>query len=53
MPLESLLIKLSDINYKGVFSLNVEPKSLGAGDDTMVLQKLEQAKAYLAKYFKN
>lgn len=53
MPLESLLIKLSDIKYKGVFALNVDPKSLGAGDDAIVLQNLERAKNYLAKYFKN
>lgn len=51
-PLESLLIKLSEIKYKGVFSLNLDPKALGAGDNEMVLQNLERAKNYLAKYFK-
>ena len=30
MPLESLLIKLKEIKYQGIFSLQVDPKSLGA-----------------------
>lgn len=52
MPLESLLIKLSDVKYNGVFSLQVDPKSLGAGDDELVVKNLERAKKYLYKYFK-
>lgn len=51
MPLESLLIKLKDIDYKGNFTLQVDPKYLGAGDDELVLKNLERAKAYLEKYF--
>lgn len=51
MPLESLLIKLKDIDYKGFFSLNIDPKSLGAGDDDLVLKNLARAKEYLHRYF--
>ena len=31
MPLESLLIKLQEINYTGHFSVAVDPKALMAG----------------------
>lgn len=51
MPLESLLIKLKDVKFSGMFSLQVDPKALGAGDDDLVLKNLERAKAYLYKYF--
>ncbi len=52
MPLESLLIKLSELEYNGIFSLAVSPESLGAGwSDREVLEKLEKAKKYLIKYF--
>ena len=52
MPLESLFIKLSELEYSGIFSLAVEPDSLGAGwSDREVLEKLEKAKKYLGKYF--
>lgn len=30
MPIESLLIKLKDIEYSGYFSLSVSPEALGA-----------------------
>jgi hypothetical protein len=51
MPLESLLIKLSDINYTGDFALSVDPRVISAGDDTTVIKRLEQAHAFLGKYF--
>lgn len=51
MPLESLLIKLKDIEYKGNFSLQVLPKSLYAGDDKKVIAKLLEARNYLDRYF--
>lgn len=50
-PLESLLIKLRDAGYKGLFTLKVSPKELGSGDDRAVLKKLAQAKAYFEKHF--
>lgn len=52
MPLESLLIKLADGGYKGDFTLKVAPKELGVGDDKNVLGKLEEAKEYFQKHFK-
>ena len=51
MPLESLLIKLSDGGYKGDFTLKVAPKELGAGDDASVLKKLGETKEYFLKHF--
>lgn len=51
MPLESLLIKLREINFDGHFTLSVNPKSLGAGEDNLVLKYLENAKKFLYKYF--
>jgi len=51
MPLESLLIKLRDIGYSGMFSLHVNPESLEAGQDDKVIARLEEAKRYLRKYF--
>lgn len=51
MPLESLLIKLTEWGYKGDFTLKVAPKELGAGDDATVLKKLEEAKGYFSKHF--
>lgn len=51
MPLESLLIKLSDGGYKGDFTLKVAPKELGAWDDEVVLKKLGEAKEYFLKHF--
>jgi sugar phosphate isomerase/epimerase len=51
MPLESLLIKLSDIDYTGDFALSVDPRVISAGDDATVIKRLEQAHAFLGKYF--
>ncbi len=51
MPLESLLIKLSEWGYKGDFTLKISPKELGAWDDALVLKRLEEAKKYFLKHF--
>lgn len=51
MPLESLLIKLSDINYSWHFSLSVDPKELSAGEDEEVVQKLRDVESFLLKYY--
>jgi len=51
MPLESLLIKLSDGGYKGNFTLKVAPKELLVEDDANVLKKLEEAKDFFQKHF--
>lgn len=50
-PLESLLIKLKDVKFNGIFSLQIDPSSLSAGDDEAVLKNLERAKSYLYKYY--
>ena len=52
MPLESLLIKLSEVEYNGYFVLDVNPKSLSAGDDTEVIKRLGEAGKFLSKYYK-
>ena len=51
MPLESLLIKLKDIEFDGNFSLSISPGSISAGDDELVLKYLANAKKFLYKYF--
>lgn len=52
MPLESLLIKLSELEFRGNFALQIDPKALGAGDDEKVVYRLKEAKKYLEKYFR-
>lgn len=51
MPLESLLIKLQELGYKGSFSLDVSSGELDVGEDEKVLRKLSEAKAFFEKYF--
>jgi len=51
MPLESLLIKLSDIGYTWNFTLSIDPKSLWAWDDDLVIQKLKEVEVFLLKYY--
>lgn len=53
MPLESLLIKLSEVGYNGYFSLSVNPQSLSAWeDDTTVIAQMGQCRIFLSKYFR-
>ena len=52
MPLESLLIKLGELEYDGHFALDVDPKYLEVGEDATVIRKLQDAKKFLAKYYK-
>ncbi len=51
MPLESLLIKLSELGYRGSFSLEVTPHELHAGNDDEVLRRLSEAKHFWEKYY--
>lgn len=52
MPLESLLIKMQDIGYKGHFTLSVSPESLMAWEtEETVLKRMDQARDFLSKYF--
>lgn len=39
MPLETLLIRLKDGGYKRNFTLKIDPKSLGVGDNEAVLSR--------------
>lgn len=50
MPLESLLIRMKEAWYTWVFALDVDPRTLDAGDDELVIKNLEKAKAFLEKY---
>lgn len=53
MPLESLLIKLKEINYSGYFSLSVKPSELKAWEeDSVVIAQLKKCRVFLEKYFK-
>ncbi len=52
MPLESLFIKLTDVEYDGHFALDVDAKWLEAWDDKIVVERLMEAKKFLAKYYK-
>lgn len=49
-PVESLLVKLKDAGYKGIFTLKVNPKELEVGNDSAVIKHLTEAKAYYEKY---
>lgn len=52
MPLESLLIRLKENAYKGLFTLKISPKELGVGKDELVLKRLEESKVFFEKHFK-
>ncbi len=52
MPLESLLIRMKEAGYTGLFSLDVDPDALSAGSDDEVIKKLEEVKAFLEKYYR-
>jgi sugar phosphate isomerase/epimerase len=52
MPLESLLIKLTDVEYEGHFAFDVDASHLEAWDDKVVISRLLEAKKFLAKYYK-
>ncbi len=51
MPLESLLIRMKDAGYTGPFSLTIDPIELGAGDDARVIERLQEARKFLEKYY--
>ncbi len=53
MPLESLLIKLSELKYSGYFTLDIQGKNLSVWDDAMVIKKLDEARVFLEKYYQN
>ena len=51
MPLETLLIRLKEGGYKRHFTLKVDPKALGVGDDALVLKRMSDSKKFLEKYY--
>jgi sugar phosphate isomerase/epimerase len=51
MPLETLLIRLKEGGYKRHFTLKVDPKALGVGDDKAVLKRMADSKKFLEKYY--
>ena len=52
MPLETLLIRLKDGGYKRNFTLKIDPKALGVGDDETVLARMKEAKKFWEKHYK-
>lgn len=52
MPLETLLIRLKEGGYKRNFTLKVDPRALGVGDDALVLKRMNDSKKFLDKYYK-
>lgn len=51
MPLETLLIRLKEGGYKRNFTLKVDPKALGVGDDEAVLKRMKDAKKFWEKHY--
>ncbi len=51
MPLESLLIRMREAGYTWPFSLLVDPRELSAGEDALVIERLQEAQKFLLKYF--
>jgi sugar phosphate isomerase/epimerase len=51
MPLETLLIRLKEGGYKRNFTLKVDPKSIGVGNDETVLKRMADAKTFWEKHY--
>ncbi len=51
LPIESFLTKLKQLNYKGDFTLKIDPRQLTEGDDELVLAKLNETREFYEKYF--
>ncbi len=51
MPLETLLIRLKEGGYKRAFTLKVDPKSLGVGNDETVLTRMAESKKFWSKHY--
>ncbi len=51
LPVESFLTKLAQVNYRGDFTLKVDPVQLREGDDEKVLESLASCRDFYDKYF--
>jgi sugar phosphate isomerase/epimerase len=51
MPLETLLIRLREGGYKRAFTLKVDPKVLGVGNDETVLKRMADAQKFWSKHY--
>ncbi|PZM85557.1 hypothetical protein DLH72_02085 [Candidatus Gracilibacteria bacterium] len=51
LPIESFLMKLKANGYNGLFSLKVEPKELGVGNEEKIISNLKSCISYYEKYF--
>lgn len=51
LPLESLLTRLKEDDYKGSVSFKINPKFLKAGKDEEVMDRLAEIKEFYEKYF--
>ncbi|MBP8016690.1 sugar phosphate isomerase/epimerase [Candidatus Gracilibacteria bacterium] len=47
MPLESLFVKLKKAGYKGIFTLKINPKEVGVGNEELVLKRLKEARDFI------
>lgn len=53
MPLESLLIRMKESGYNGIFSLDIAPANLEAGSsDQQIVENIQKSREFLNKYFK-
>lgn len=53
LPLESFLTKLARADYHGNFTMYVNGKEFGEGDDERVLSKMIEAREFFEKYFQD
>ncbi len=51
MPLETLLIRLKEGGYQRTFTLKVDPKALGVGNDETVLSRLAETYTFWKKHY--
>lgn len=51
LPLESLLVKLAHQEFKGHFTVKVNPKFLSEGDEDILLVKMIRTREFYEKYF--
>lgn len=53
LPIESLLTKMKQDSFPGIFSLKLNPKFLNAGEDEKVMKSLQEQKLFYDTYFTN
>ena len=51
LPIESFLTKLARENYRGLFTLKIDPKNMKEGSDAEMLKIIRESKDLFEKYF--